>query len=112
MFRKIFKKKIEEKPKLQCEHDWQIIGKYYKVYKSIYRNNFDCVSVYIKMVCPKYGKVLDHLLGEEKFDPSMFRSYTGQEKYIKKLEKDGIMTEIEMNERIITNTLNKGVGNE
>ena len=107
MFRKIFKKKIEEKPKLQCKHDWQVIGKYYKVDKTIYRNNFDRVSVYIKMVCPKCGKVLNNLLGEEKFNPSMFQCYTGLEEYIKKLEKDGVITEIDMNERIITNTLSK-----
>lgn len=107
MFRKIFKKKIEEKPKLQCKHDLQVIGKYYKVYKSIYRNNFDCVSVYIKMICLKCGKVSNSLLGEEKFNPSMFQAYTGLEEYIKKLERDGIMTEIEMNERIITNALSK-----
>ena len=81
----------------KCEHQFEIIGYFYKEHLTEYRNCFDEVMAYKRMKCGKCGKVSDVLLSSEKFEPQLYR---GREKrrddYIIKLKNMGFRQEIEI----------------
>lgn len=86
----LFKKK-------KCEHEWEVIGHFYKEHFTEYTNRFDSVCVYEKFRCKKCGAFSDYLLSSESFLPQL---HSGREKrrddYILKLKNMGFKQEIEI----------------
>lgn len=80
-----------------CEHEWGIVGYFYKESLTEYKNSFDNVSAYSKFRCKKCGTFSDHLLSQEDFLPQL---HNGREwrkdDYISKLENMGFKQEVEL----------------
>lgn len=83
--------------KKKCQHEYDLIGYFYKEYLTKYTNAFDEVNAYKRLKCKKCGEISDVLLSSEKFNPQL---YKGREKrkedYIQKLENVGFRQEVEL----------------
>ena len=83
--------------KKKCQHEYELIGYFYKEYLTEYKNVFDEVNAYKRLKCKKCGEISDVLLSSEKFEPQL---YKGREKrredYIQKLKNMGFRQEVEL----------------
>lgn len=97
IFNKLFKKKAIVKEKHIC--NFKTIGYYYKVYHTEYINRFDRVCVYRRKICKGCGKTTNIPISIEEFRPSLH--FPGEiyriEGYIKRLNRKGIKSELEIN---------------
>lgn len=83
------------KRKTICNHTFENIGMYYKMYLTEYRNRFDEVVVYNRHICSKCGYVQNEQVSREQFIPELYHSGSDKkEQYIETLEKNGIPNEI------------------
>lgn len=81
----------------KCQHEYDLIGYFYKEYLTEYTNVFDEVNAYKRLKCKKCGEISDVLLSSEKFEPQLHK---GREKrredYIQKLKNMGFKQEVEL----------------
>lgn len=86
----IFKKK-------KCDHEYELVGDYYKELLTEYKNCFDKVITCSKLRCKKCGEITNVLLTTEEFNPQL---HNGREKrrddYITKLKNMGFVQEVEL----------------
>lgn len=85
--------------KKACNHNYEVVGYYYKEYFTEYTNAFDEVNAYKRLRCKLCGEIKNILLSSEDFMPQLHK---GREKrrddYIKHLMDKGVQQEIEMME--------------
>lgn len=91
----LFKKKKEEVPKHY--HGFSIsLGKYYKLYRTTYRNCLDTIRIYERKQC-ECGYYNDICLSSNDFPPSMYEDDSDEKDFIKELKSKGIKEEYEIN---------------
>ncbi|NHI48064.1 hypothetical protein FDE94_09305 [Clostridium botulinum] len=103
MFKRIIKLFKKEKQPIH-EHKFEIsnpIGKYYKLYRTEYRNCFDKVVIYIRVKC-ECGHYADFPLSKDSFLPSLHYSDFEEKQFIENIKKQGIEAEYEINLRTKT----------
>lgn len=91
---KIFSKLKNQK----CTHSFQpICPPYYKVDDTIFVNEHDMISVWIRQKCTKCGFITDNLIVTESFLPQVHHDYIGEQKreYIQTLRENGVVSEFE-----------------
>ena len=83
--------------KKKCQHEYELIGYFYKEYLTEYKNVFDEVNAYKRLKCKKCGEISNILLSSEKFLPQLHK---GREKrredYIQKLKNMEFRQEVEL----------------
>lgn len=84
--------------KRKCQHDYEIIGTFYKEHFTEYTNCFDTIDVYRKERCKKCNHIKNTLLSSESFMPQLHEGREERkDKYIKFLrEFKDIKLEIEL----------------
>ena len=91
-----FKKK-EIIPRHTCYLN-KSLGKYYKLYRTSYRNCFDNVRIYERKQC-ECGAYRDICISSNEFLPSLFNSASEEKEFIQEIKKNGINEEYELNLR-------------
>lgn len=81
----------------KCQHEYELVGYFYKEYLTEYANCFDSVNAYKRLKCEKCGDIADVLLSAEKFMPQLYKGREmRRENYILKLKNMGFKQEVEL----------------
>lgn len=81
----------------KCQHQFEIVGYFYKEYLTEYKNCFDEVNAYKRIKCEKCEEISDVLLSSEKFEPQLHRGREQRkDAYIRKLKNMGFRQEVEI----------------
>ena len=86
------KKKIVEK---HIHNYIKSIGKYYKLYRTSYKNCFDNVIIYERRQC-QCGAYKDICISSNEFLPSLYEDDSEEKDFIKDIKKNGIKEEYEL----------------
>lgn len=83
--------------KRKCQHEYELVGYFYKEYFTEYTNCFDSVCAYAKFRCKKCCEFSNHLLSKEEFLPQLHEGRESRrEDYIKHLKNEGFKQEIDI----------------
>lgn len=72
------------------------IGKYYVLWRTEYKNDFDIVKIFLRKKC-SCGCYKDFFIGRKTFLPSMHKDDSEEKEFIKEIKAKGIEEEYEIN---------------